>query len=149
MRPLTPFMIEEMSRKTAELIDFIGHARFAREHSRLGTAELSKFKSPAEERMIPIDILTTAEIVAGNPIVSRYQLALQGFGLVPLAEADPVRRTSDMDVLGAAKEFGDVVAAWQMAVADGHVDALDKARLKKEIAELMAQLILMERGLGL
>lgn len=149
MRPVTPFMIEEMSHKTAELLDFIGHSRFAREYSRLGTAELSKFKSPSEERMIPIDILTTAEIVAGNPIVSRYTLGLQGFDIVPIGEAQPARRTSDMDVLGAAKEFGDVVAAWQAAVADGHVDALDRARLKKEIAELMAQLILMERGLGL
>lgn len=149
MRSLTNSEINGLCLKTGELLHEVGLDMFARSFSRVKGPELSKYSSPSDPRTIPIDILTTAEMVAGNPIVSRYALALQGFDVVPLRTAPGAETTTEADVLAAVKEVGDVVAAFLTARADGHIDALDRLKIKREINEAIAKLIEIDRGLGL
>ena len=126
----------------------IGASAFAG-MSRVKAAELSKYASQADDRTMPIDVLLDAELVAGNPIVSRLLVEMQGFRIVPIeVEGDATGGAATIaDVLHAVKETGDIASAWIAAHADGHCDALDRRELHREIDEAITALLALRKGI--
>jgi hypothetical protein len=130
---------------TRALIDQIGASVFS-SMSRVKAAELSKYAAQADERTIPIDVLLDAELVAGNPMVSRLLLEMQGYRIVPMDSDAPTEPATIDAVLRAIKETGDVATAWMIAHADGERDALDRRDIHREIDEAVAALLALRKG---
>lgn len=127
------------------LLDEIGISVFATK-TRVKHAELSKYGSQGEERCIPVDVLLDAEIMRGNPMVTRLLADLQGYDLVPKTRAMDGGATVDK-VLRSVKESGDVASAYLTAMADGKMDAADRQVLCREIDEAVTILMDIRRGL--
>lgn len=128
------------------LLDQIGISVFATV-SRVKHAELSKYGSQGEERSIPVDVLLDAEIMAGNPMVTRLLAEMQGYDLVAKESPAGGGGTTIERVLQAVKESGDVASAYLTAMADGTMDAADRQTLRREIDEAVTILMDIRRGL--
>lgn len=141
MRPTTDHQRRDMKTLTWALLNKIGMSTFADLYGRVKVSELSKYCSHAEERMIPIDVLTDAELIAGDPILLRFLAGIHGFDLVPAEGPEAECSINAADVLRVAKETGDVAAAYTAAIADGRLDMKDKQIVRREIIEAITALM--------
>lgn len=148
MRPSTDHQRRDLNTMTSALLDQVGKTVFAG-LSRVKGPELSKYCSHEDERTIPVDVLLDAEILAGNPMVTRLLAQIQGYELVPIAPAEPVepvRKATTADVLLAVKEAGDVASAFIAADADGVRDAGERKAIQREIDEAVRALLAVRQG---
>lgn len=109
--------------------------------TRYVVSELSKFASTTSEwmeRIIPVDVAIEADRRAKSPIIIGEAARQLGFRLEPLAAAitgsGPL---TEAEILKVMDEATDVWRETRAAYSDGHLDELDKKRLRKELRELI------------
>lgn len=100
---------------------------------RVGRSQLANYTDMASDQFAPIDVIVALEEVAGEPIVTGEMARRAKHILVPLPSEGEGQLAQDM-----AQEVGETFAAYGAAMAnDGQVDAVEAARVERELADLV------------
>lgn len=127
-----------------ELLEAAGGTRNAARHTRVGHQHLSKCASTAEEHeemFFTADVTADLESIAGEPLLTRKQAELQGFGLYRLPETR--RGKSNLGRISgeAMKEVSDVFATLGRQLADGVLTSAEGPQFDREVSEAIEMLL--------
>lgn len=104
---------------------------------RLNEGSLSDCASPHHmDRTLPLDVALQLELMGGSEAITAALARAHGCLLVPVE----ARGAGDLAGLLAAlgREVGDVFAASAEALADGEVSEAERAKLARELGEMIA-----------
>lgn len=109
--------------------------------TRVNGATLSKYASLNDENrdfLIPVDVAIEADRWAKSPIIVSAMARALGYRLVPDERALPQpAELCERDAHTVLSEAMDVARETLSAVEDGHADALERKRIRKELLELV------------
>jgi hypothetical protein len=132
MRALSERQISELKGATeASFVTGGGVTSFA-QLTRVGVATLSKYASQSADNatnMVGIDIAVEADMRAGQPIILAEMARMLGYRLVRDDAADQQTSLSEHDALMLSIKSGKLAGVVSDALADGRVDAAEKAEI--------------------
>ena len=110
--------------------------------TRVNVATLSKYASINEEyreSLMPVDVAIEADRWAKSPVIVSAMAKALGYRLVPDDEAGLAApgRLTERDAHTVLSEAMDVTRETLAAVEDGHADALERKKIRKELLELV------------
>jgi hypothetical protein len=119
------------------------------QHTRVESSDLTKYGDDNEpKRYMPVDVLVDVTRITGNPALLRKLNELCGYEIVPKYDDDaPPGTASDATMLHVTAEFGDLVREYMTGKQDGHLDLLDKQRIRREGHQAVAAILNFLRGL--
>lgn len=127
--------------------DLVGHAGGAREAARLsGRVSESMIRQYTGETdtelhiYMPVDIAHRLEVASGAYDVTRWLAQASGHALIALDREKARGESYPAFLAKAAREAGELFGCVGDALASGHVDARERAEIRREASELMTVL---------
>lgn len=112
-------------------------------------SRISEAMAPhATDRFPALDQVYDLELECGSPIVTRFMADRHDFDLVPRPGAPARPATLHHHLARLIVETADVEAGLATAIADGRLDPSERATLRREIDQAMAQLNRLRADLG-
>ena len=109
--------------------------------TRVGAPALSNYASARmADTHAPLDVALDLDLDIGEPVIAAQLARLQGYRLVPIGEGQGEDAPALTDIAAVGGEAGDVVRQALEYLADGRLDASERASLRVEIDELSAAL---------
>lgn len=134
-RTLTRSDYLRLKAATRKLISLCGGVEGAAASTRVNKSVLSDYGNPNKDQFAPLDVIADLETVAGKTPVTTLLAEISHHVLADVAAADPSPGDALAIIGGISKETSDVVALLAKALADGVIDADERAALAKEISE--------------
>lgn len=113
------------------LVRHLGGGEATASCTRVLASRISEYGSAGSGRFVPLDVVLDAELVAGEPIVTRAMARMQGFALVPVTARGPGRLADEMSRIG--RDVGDLFGNAAQALAG---EKVPPARLGQMIADI-------------
>lgn len=126
---------------TRQLVDYAGGGNRAAQVSRLGQSEYSRGGSLTPdnaERFLPIDVVADLEAATGQPVVTRLLAEFCDCLLIELPKGDAGVLAAEAGL--SAQRFGELMAEYGKAIADGSIDAREAPEVLRHIRQLMVAL---------
>lgn len=101
----------------------------------------------ARQKFMPIDVVLYCERVAGDPVLTRYLAAEQGYALLRVP-SDAALADLPPKVAAAAAEASDVFATMAAVLADGTVTAAEAGAAIDEIDEALTAFVTLRGELA-
>jgi hypothetical protein len=129
---------------TSDLIEACGGAHEAALISgRVGYSMVNQYRGQSENELhvhVPVDIVERWERSCAAPIVTRWLAHAQGHALISLDRTRAANESYPAFTAKIGREAGELFAAVGDALSSGHVDARERAAIRKEASELMTVL---------
>ena len=140
LRRTTALERRQIKQRTAQLVRLAGGVEFLAPSTGVKKAQLSKYGSDAEpESFINAAVIVELDRTLGAPMMVSALAAMEGFSLVPMAEAEAgTFGMADIAALSAA--HGKMVSTLAEALADGQVDAAERRAILAVIDEKLLEL---------
>lgn len=151
MRVISERDLKKLKAATRFSVDGAGGSEEFQKATRVRQGQLSKYGLAGDEHMetfMPIDVAVEADLEAGSPIITEMMAKLQGYRLVRDEAEAPEAGLTHRDISALNAEVGDVSRLAIEALDDGKVDAREKRDLMRELADLKAQIAVIEGKLG-
>jgi hypothetical protein len=141
--PYYPRQPGSLKQATRELVTLLGgQLEAARLSARVSDSRVGDYASETGNHLttsyVPVDIVERWERAARAPIVTRWLAHAQGHALIALSRASGHESYAGY-LAKIGREAGEVVGSIADAMANGAVDAKERAEIRRELAELMTQ----------
>jgi hypothetical protein len=120
----------------AHLLHRVGGLDAAATCTRVKRAQLGNYGNlNVADIFAPVDVVVTLEDLVGEPLLTQEMARRAGYAMVPVEPVAEGELAALLAKVGA--ESGAVFAAYGDALADGRVDAPERARIARELQDLI------------